>query len=112
PGARYDLGALRVVMSTGSPLSAELFHWVYEAVKDDLQLASISGGTDIISCFMLGCPTDPVYAGEIQKRGLGMRVEAWDETGRPVVGQKGELVCTAPFVSMPVAFWNDPDGAR
>lgn len=112
PGQRHDLSRVRVVLSTGSPLSAELFEWVYEAVGDDIQLASICGGTDIISCFMLGCPTEPVYAGEIQRRGLGMAVEAWDEQGRPVVGQKGELVCTRPFVSMPVGFWNDPDGRR
>ncbi|TLN21976.1 acetoacetate--CoA ligase, partial [bacterium] len=90
------------------PLSAEDFEWVYEEVKDDLQLASISGGTDIISCFMLGSPISPVYAGEIQKRGLGMKVEAWDDNGKPVVGEKGELVCTAPFPSMPIYFWNDP----
>jgi acetoacetyl-CoA synthetase len=108
PGARFDLSPLRAVLSTGSPLSAEDFEWVYREVKADLQLASISGGTDIISCFMLGSPVSPVYSGEIQVRGLGMKVEAWDDDGRPVVGQKGELVCTAPFPSMPVSFWNDP----
>ncbi len=108
PGVQFDLSPLRAVLSTGSPLSAEDFEWVYEEVKDDLQLASISGGTDIISCFMLGSSISPVYAGEIQKRGLGMKVEAWDDNGKPVVGEKGELVCTAPFPSMPIYFWNDP----
>ncbi|ROR32823.1 acetoacetate--CoA ligase [Inmirania thermothiophila] len=112
PGRDFDLSRLRALLSTGSPLAPEQFEWVYGNVKADLQLASISGGTDIVSCFMLGSPISPVYAGEIQKRGLGMRVEAWDETGRPVIGEKGELVCTAPFPSMPVGFWNDPDGER
>jgi acetoacetyl-CoA synthetase len=112
PGARFDLAPLKAVCSTGSPLSIEGFHWVYREVKKDVQLASISGGTDIISCFMLGSPISPVYAGEIQKRGLGMKVEAWDDDGNPVVGKKGELVCTAPFPSMPVCFWNDPGNEK
>ncbi len=112
PGNSHDLSALRAVLSTGSPLSAELFRWVYDAVKRDLQLSSISGGTDIISCFMLGNPLLPVYAGEIQCRGLGMDVQAWDERQQPVIGEKGELVCTRPFPSQPVGFWNDPDGAK
>lgn len=112
PGADFDLAKLRAVLSTGSPLSIESFHWVYEAVKPDLQLASISGGTDIISCFMLGSPVSPVYPGEIQKLGLGMKVEAWDEDGRPMVGEKGELVCTEPFPSMPIGFWDDEDGSK
>ena len=112
PGRQFDLSALRAVLSTGSPLAAESLEWVYREVKQDLQLASISGGTDIISCFMLGSPIDPVYAGEIQKRGLGMKVEAWTEDGRPVVGQKGELVCTAPFPSMPIYFWKDPGNEK
>ncbi|MCB9678888.1 MAG: acetoacetate--CoA ligase [Alphaproteobacteria bacterium] len=112
PGRDHDLSRLKAVLSTGSPLSAELFHWVYDAVKRDVQLASICGGTDIISCFMLGCPTEPVYAGEIQKRGLGMAVEAWRAPHDPVVGEKGELVCVKPFVSMPVSFWNDEDGEK
>jgi acetoacetyl-CoA synthetase len=112
PGKEHDLGALRCVCSTGSPLSVELFHWVYDEVKADLQLASICGGTDIISCFMLGNPVLPVYAGEIQCCGLGMDVQAWDEIERPVTGQKAELVCCAPFPCQPVAFWNDPDGAK
>ncbi len=112
PRNEFDLSALRTVFSTGAPLSVENFEWVYSHVSDDVQLASISGGTDIVSCFMLGSPWDPVYAGEIQKRGLGMAVEAWDETGSPVVGQKGELVCVKPFPSMPVCFWDDEDGER
>ncbi len=112
PGRQFDLAPLKAVLSTGSPLAAESFEWVYREVKQDLQLASISGGTDIISCFMLGSPIDPVYAGEIQKRGLGMKVEAWTEDGKPVVGQKGELVCTAPFPSMPIYFWRDPGNGK
>ncbi|HHO50583.1 MAG TPA: acetoacetate--CoA ligase [Deltaproteobacteria bacterium] len=112
PGEQMDLSALRVLLSTGSPLSAELFRWVYRHVGADLQLASICGGTDIVSCFMLGSPIDPVYAGEIQKRGLGMAVEAWVAPNEPAVGTKGELVCTAPFPSMPVGFYGDPDGSR
>ncbi len=112
PGRDHDLAALRCICSTGSPLSSELFRWTYQRVKRDLQLASICGGTDIISCFMLGNPLLPVYAGEIQCRGLGMDVHAWDEDGRPVTGTKGELVCCAPFPSQPVCFWNDPDGRK
>jgi acetoacetyl-CoA synthetase len=112
PGGRFDLSKLKAVLSTGAPLSAELFEWVYNNVKGDLQLASISGGTDIVSCFMLGSPIDPVYAGEIQKRALGMAIEAWGPDGKPVVGDKGELVCTKPFPSMPVGFHEDWDGTR
>ncbi len=112
PGRDHDLAALRCICSTGSPLSVELFKWVYDRVKADLQLASICGGTDIISCFMLGNPILPVYAGEIQCRGLGMDVQAWDEQGRPVTDQKAELVCCQPFPCQPVSFWNDPDGAK
>ena len=112
PAKTHDLTKLRAILSTGSPLVAESFEWVYGHVKSDLQLASISGGTDIVSCFVLGNPAGPVYAGEIQMRGLGMAVEIWDESGAPVRGQKGELVCTRPFPSMPVSFWNDPDGSR
>ena len=104
--------AVRCVMSTGAPLSEELFHWVHDAVGPDVQLASICGGTDIISCFMLGCPVVPVFSGEIQRRGLGMRVEAFSDLGTPLTQEKGELVCTEPFVSMPVGFWNDPDHVR
>jgi len=112
PADRVDLRALRTLLSTGSPLLPEGFDYVYQAVKADLQLASISGGTDIVSCFALGCPTWPVYRGELQCRGLGMAVEIFDEAGRPLHGERGELVCTAPFPSMPVGFWNDPQGTR
>jgi acetoacetyl-CoA synthetase len=98
--------------STGSPLSAESFDYVYARVKRDIHLASISGGTDIVSCFVGGNPVGPVWRGEIQCRALGMKVEVFDEAGRPVVGEKGELVCTMPFPSMPVGFWNDPDGRK
>jgi len=100
------------VLSTGSPLTVENFRWVYENVKRDVQLASICGGTDIISCFMLGNPMSPVYAGEIQCVGLGMDVQAFGENGKAVVGEKGELVCCSPFPSQPVGFWNDPDGEK
>ncbi len=112
PGRRFDLSALRAVLSTGSPLLPENFDWVYAAIKRDLHLASISGGTDIVGCFVLGNPAGPVWRGEIQMRGLGMAVEVFDEDGRPVRGRAGELVCTKPFPSMPVGFWNDPDGRR
>jgi acetoacetyl-CoA synthetase len=107
-----DLTGLRTLLSTGSPLLPEGFDFVYRSIKSDVQLASISGGTDIVSCFALGCPTRPVYRGEIQCRGLGMAVEVIDEAGRPVRGERGELVCTAPFPSMPVGFWNDPEDAK
>ena len=112
PIKTHDLGALRLITSTGSPLAAESFEYVYRAIKTDVHLASISGGTDIISCFVLGDPTSPVWKGEIQAAGLGMAVDVWSEDGRPVREQKGELVCTKPFVSMPVRFWNDPDGRK
>jgi acetoacetyl-CoA synthetase len=98
--------------STGSPLSADGFRYVYERIKPDIHLASISGGTDIVSCFVLGDPTAPVYAGEIQAPGLGLAVDVWDDEGRHLDSGKGELVCQKPFPSMPVGFWNDPDGAR
>jgi len=112
PAAAVDLEPLRTVLSTGSPLLPEGFDYVYRAVKTDVLLASISGGTDIVSCFALGCPIRPVHRGELQCRGLGMRVEVFDEAGRSVRGGRGELVCTAPFPSMPIEFWNDPGGAR
>ena len=112
PRKTHDLGALKTLLSTGSPLSPEGFDYVYRAIKRDLQLASISGGTDIISCFALGNPIGPVWRGELQCRALGMKVEVFDDDGRPLRGEKGELVCTAPFPSMPVGFWNDPDGAK
>ena len=109
PKDDFDLSALKVICSTGSPLSAESFRYVYRDIKRDVQLASISGGTDIISCFMLGNPMLPVYEEEIQCIGLGMKVEALDEEGKPVIGRQGELVCSAPAPSMPICFWNDPD---
>jgi acetoacetyl-CoA synthetase len=109
PGKTYDLNRLRAVLSTGSPLSEEGFQFVYDHIKSDLQLASISGGTDLNGCFALGNPMGPVYSGELQCRGLGMKVEAFDENGQPVIGRQGELVCTAPFPSMPIYFWDDPD---
>ncbi|MFO7838894.1 MAG: acetoacetate--CoA ligase [Desulfosalsimonadaceae bacterium] len=109
PGEKFDLAPLRALLSTGSPLSEEGFAWVYDAVKKDLQLASISGGTDLNGCFFLGNPMGPVYSGELQTRGLGMKVEAFNEKGEPVINEQGELVCTAPFPSMPIYFWNDPD---
>jgi acetoacetyl-CoA synthetase len=112
PAGAVDLTALRALLSTGSPLLPDGFDFVYRDVKADLQLASISGGTDIVSCFALGCPIRPVYRGEIQCRGLGMAVDIFDDDGHPVRELRGELVCTAPFPSMPLGFWNDPDGAR
>jgi acetoacetyl-CoA synthetase len=108
----HNLSSVRTILSTGSPLAPEGFDYIYQHVKEDVQLASISGGTDIMCCFALGNPIGPVWRGELQCRGLGMKVEVYDEDGRPVRQQKGELVCTAPFPSMPVAFWNDPDGAK
>ncbi|RMH05507.1 MAG: acetoacetate--CoA ligase [Planctomycetota bacterium] len=112
PARSHDLGALRTIASTGSPLVPESFDWVYAAVKPEVQLASISGGTDLISCFALGCPLLPVRRGELQCRGLGMAVEVWSPDGRPLIGEPGELVCTRSFPSMPTGFWNDPDGSR
>ncbi len=112
PGRDFDLGSLRTLLSTGSPLAPEGFEFVHRQIKADLQLASISGGTDLNGCFALGNPLAPVYAGELQCRGLGMRVEVFDETGRSVKGATGELVCTAAFPSMPLHFWNDPDGSK
>jgi len=112
PRLSHRLTAMKAMLSTGSPLVPEGFDYVYREVKRDLHLASISGGTDIMSCFVLGNPTRPVWRGEIQGPGLGMKVEVFDDTGRPVRSQKGELVCTVPFPSMPVGFWNDPDGAK
>lgn len=107
PGGDFDLSSLKTILSTGAPLLANSYEWVYKFVKRDVLLSSISGGTDIISCFMLGCPTLPVYPEEIQCRGLGMKVEAYDENGASIIDEKGELVCTAPFPSMPVYFWDD-----
>ncbi len=112
PARDFDLSALKAVLSTGSPLALEGFDYVYREIKGDLCLSSISGGTDINGCFALGNPMGPVYRGELQCRGLGMKVEAFGEDGRSVVGEKGELVCTAPFPSMPIYFWDDPDGSK
>jgi acetoacetyl-CoA synthetase len=112
PIRTHDLSTVRTISSTGSPLSPQDFRFVYDGIKQDVHLASISGGTDIVSCFVLGVPTEPVWSGEIQGPGLGLAVDVWDEAGRPVRGEKGELVCTRPFPSMPVGFWNDPDGTR
>lgn len=110
PGRDFDLSALRAILSTGSPLAAHSYDFVYAQIKRDVRLASISGGTDIISCFALGDPTGAVYRGELQMRGLGMAVDVVNDQGVPLRGAAGELVCTKPFPSMPVAFWNDPDG--
>ncbi len=112
PAREHDLSALRTVFSTGSPLAPEQFDFVRNAIKADVQLASISGGTDIISCFALGNPWRPVYRGELQGPGLGMAVAVFDAAGQPLSDEAGELVCTQPFPSMPVAFWDDADGAR
>lgn len=106
-----DLSALRAVLSTGSPLAAESFDYVYDSIKPDVMLSSISGGTDIVSCFVLGCPLRPVHRGEIQTRGLGMAVDVYVE-GESVIGQRGELVCTKPFPCMPIGFWGEKDGSR
>ena len=111
PARTHQLEALRAILSTGSPLAAHSYDYVYRHVGADIHLASISGGTDIISCFALGNPIGPVWRGELQVRGLGMKVEILDDEGRPLVGRPGELCCTAPFPSMPVAFWDDPGGA-
>jgi acetoacetyl-CoA synthetase len=112
PGKEYDLAPLRAVLSTGSPLSIEGFEFIYQEVKEDLQLSSISGGSDINGCFALGNPIGSVYAGELQCRGLGMKVEAFDDQGRSIINQLGELVCTAPSPSMPIYFWDDPDSKK
>ena len=112
PGKKYDLTPLKTMLSTGSPLSVENYEYLYREVKADLLLASITGGSDLNATFAAGNPMGPVYAGEIQCRGLGMKVEAWNEGGRPVVGQQGELVCTRPFPSMPIYFWDDPKGKK
>ncbi len=112
PGRDHDLSALRTVLSTGSPLAPASFDYVYREIADDVLLASISGGTDILGCFAGGCPIRPVWRGELQCRMLGMAVEVWDEDGTPVTGEKGELVCTQPFPSMPIGFWNDESGEK
>jgi acetoacetyl-CoA synthetase len=112
PGKTYDLTPLRAVLSTGSPLSIEGFEFIYNEVKTDLQLASISGGTDLNGCFALGNPMGPVYAGELQCRGLAMDVRAFDEMGNEIIDEQGELVCCKPFPSMPIYFWDDPNGSK
>ena len=112
PARTHKLQKLRTMLSTGSPLLPEGFDYVYAKVKADLCLSSISGGTDIVSCFVLGNPVLPVWRGEIQCKGLGLAVEVFDDEGRSLAGEKGELVCTRPFPAMPLGFWNDPDGAR
>lgn len=112
PGKDNDLSSIRTIASTGSPLVHESFDYVYSEIKKDVHLASISGGTDIVSCFVLGNPISPVYRGEIQGAGLGMAVNVFDDDGKPTKGNSGELVCTKPFPCMPVCFWNDDDGSR
>ncbi|MBU4194838.1 MAG: acetoacetate--CoA ligase, partial [Actinobacteria bacterium] len=112
PGEEYDLSSLKSVLSTGSPLSEEAFEWIYQEVKPDMQLASISGGSDINGCFALGDPMGPVYSGELQCRALAMKVEAFDPDGNPMINEQGELVCLAPSPSMPIYFWDDPDGGK
>ena len=112
PLKNFKLSTVRTMFSTGSPLAPESFDYVYQCVKHDICLSSISGGADIVSCFALGAPTLPVWRGELQCRGLGMDVDVYDENGHSVIGEKGELVCKSPFPSMPVRFWNDPDGAK
>jgi len=112
PREAYDLTPLRALLSTGSPLPDEGFEFVYAQIKPDLQLASISGGSDLNGCFALGNPMGPVYTGELQCRGLAMKVFAYDDKGEPIVGEQGELVCAAPFPSMPIYFWEDPDGQK
>ncbi|MBZ9936124.1 acetoacetate--CoA ligase [Mesorhizobium sp. BR1-1-16] len=112
PLETHDLSALRVITSTGSPLSPESFAFVYDGIKRDVHLASISGGTDIVSCFVLGIPDKPVWKGEIQGPGLGLAMDVWSEEGAHLESGKGELVCLKPFPSMPIGFWNDPDGER
>ena len=112
PMRAHDLSALRAILSTGSPLAPEGFDYVYQRVKKDVCLSSISGGTDLVACFAGGCPILPVWRGELQCRLLGMKVEVFDDEGRSLVGEKGELVCTEPFPTMPLGFWNDPDGSK
>src|SRR4030042_1463392 len=112
PGKDYDLSSLREISQTGSPLSAEGFEYVYEAIKKDLHFNSIAGGTDINGCFAIGSPVQPVFAGELQGWGLAMKCKCYDEKGKPVVDQLGELVCEAPEPSMPLYFWNDPKGEK
>jgi acetoacetyl-CoA synthetase len=112
PIKTHKLDSVTVMTSTGSPLAPESFDFVYQHIKKDICLSSISGGTDIISCFALGNPIGPVWRGELQARGLGLAVEVFDDNGKPIRGEKGELVCTQPFPCMPIYFWNDPGGKK
>lgn len=112
PGRTHDLSSLKSITSTGSPLANENFRFVYDSIKSDIHLASMSGGTDIVACFVIGVPTLPVYEGEIQAPALGMSVAIWDDDQNPLDNEKGELVCAKPFPSMPVGFWNDPQGEK
>ena len=112
PGKDYDLSSLKEISQTGSPLSAEGFEYIYKEIKEDLHFNSIAGGTDINGCFAIGSPIKPVYAGELQSPGLGMKIKAYDEKGKPIWDQQGELVCEAPAPSMPLYFWNDPNGEK
>jgi len=112
PGAKNDLRRIKTILSTGSPLAPQSFDFVYAEIKKDVCLSSMSGGTDLIGSFVGGNPIGPIWRGEIQKRLLGMATDVFDEDGRPIVGDKGELVCTKPFPSLPWGFWNDADGAK
>ena len=112
PRESHDLGSVRTILSTGSPLSPESFDFTYEHIKADVQLASIAGGTDIVACFVIGDPTRPVRRGEIQGKALGMDVQVWNDEGERLIGEQGELVCCTPFPSMPIGFWGDDDGSR
>ncbi len=112
PGEEFDLTAIRTILSTGSPLVPESFDFVYAAIKRDVQLSSITGGTDLLGCFAGANPMLPVRRGELQCRGLGMDVQIFDDEGKPLIESKGELVCVKPFPSAPVCFWNDPDDER
>jgi len=112
PGKDYDLSSLKQISQTGSPLSAEGFEYIYREIKEDLHFNSIAGGTDINGCFAIGSPIKPVHAGELQSPGLAMKVKAYDEKGKPIWDQQGELVCEAPAPCMPLYFWNDPNGEK
>src|SRR6202521_4861661 len=112
PAKKFDLSSVRLITSTGSPLAPESFEFVYRSIKRDVRLASISGGTDLVSSFAMADPPSPVWKGELQRPGLGMAVDVWSEDGKHIAGERGELVCTRPFPSMPVMFWNDPEGKK
>jgi acetoacetyl-CoA synthetase len=112
PVKTHDLSSMRLITSTGSPLAPESFEFVYRSIKKDVHLASISGGTDLVSSFAMADPTSSVWKGELQRPGLGMAVDVWSEDGKHIEGERGELVCTRPFPSMPVMFWNDPEGKK